>query len=119
MSFTFGYEDPVGMRTCPKCNLRNPSTALRCDCGFDFQSGESVFDRLRPVEVARQRNEARALIWSGSLCAAFAVGLFAAMYLNARKYGGAIIIWWGLALFGALRARRGYLRLRAIGDSRG
>ena len=25
---------------CPNCNLINPETALRCDCGYDFQSGK-------------------------------------------------------------------------------
>ena len=25
---------------CPTCRLVNPDTALRCDCGYDFQSGK-------------------------------------------------------------------------------
>ncbi len=24
---------------CPKCTLENPSTAQRCDCGYDFEAG--------------------------------------------------------------------------------
>ena len=26
------------MKSCPKCNLTNPATAQRCDCGYDFLS---------------------------------------------------------------------------------
>ncbi len=25
---------------CPRCELYNPPTALRCDCGYDFRSGQ-------------------------------------------------------------------------------
>lgn len=25
---------------CPKCKLHNPDEAMRCDCGYDFDSGE-------------------------------------------------------------------------------
>jgi hypothetical protein len=25
---------------CPSCSLHNPESALRCDCGYDFQSGQ-------------------------------------------------------------------------------
>jgi hypothetical protein len=27
-----------GPKNCPRCGLTNPSTAQRCDCGFDFLS---------------------------------------------------------------------------------
>jgi len=25
---------------CPKCSLINPDSVLRCDCGYDFESGQ-------------------------------------------------------------------------------
>lgn len=31
-------ETEGGPRTCPACGLLSPPSALRCDCGFDFQT---------------------------------------------------------------------------------
>jgi hypothetical protein len=28
------------MHTCPRCGLTNPDTAIWCDCGYDFRSGQ-------------------------------------------------------------------------------
>lgn len=36
---------------CPKCKLISPETALRCDCGFDFPSGEMRAPLIPPAKV--------------------------------------------------------------------
>lgn len=33
---------------CPKCRVDNPPSALRCDCGYDFASGQMTGSRVRP-----------------------------------------------------------------------
>jgi len=38
---------------CPKCGLINPSSALRCDCGYDFSSGQiekSYLEKPRKIQ---------------------------------------------------------------------
>lgn len=40
---------------CPNCGLENPDTALRCDCGYDFASGQmktSALGKEGQVEAA-------------------------------------------------------------------
>ena len=35
-------------KDCPKCGLVNPPTAQRCDCGWDFVSGQQEESYLPP-----------------------------------------------------------------------
>jgi hypothetical protein len=38
---------------CPKCGLINPETALRCDCGYDFQAGDVENGKIERVKRSR------------------------------------------------------------------
>jgi hypothetical protein len=33
---------------CPKCGLINPDSAERCDCGYDFASGQMKLSYANP-----------------------------------------------------------------------
>lgn len=46
---------PVARR-CPSCRLINPPSALRCDCGYVFATGE----QSAPLDLPRRRQQARA-----------------------------------------------------------
>jgi len=35
------------INVCPKCGLINPDNSMRCDCGYDFASGEMKDSYLR------------------------------------------------------------------------
>ena len=41
---------------CPKCKLVNPPTTVRCDCGYDFQTGTMQDSYLtgRDQDLSRQ-----------------------------------------------------------------
>jgi hypothetical protein len=39
-------------KDCPKCRLVNPSEAQRCDCGWDFVTGQQERSYIVPKRVA-------------------------------------------------------------------
>jgi hypothetical protein len=64
---------------CPHCGLINPSSASRCDCGFDFLSGEmkeSYLPRRTTAGLATTKWYRPAIVATLVACAlAFAAGL--------------------------------------------
>lgn len=45
------------MKKCPKCGLINPDSALRCDCGWDFQAQNMQEACLSPPLIEQQGYE--------------------------------------------------------------
>jgi hypothetical protein len=54
---------------CPNCKLINPPTALRCDCGYDFEEKAVREPYLTPQEQAfiADRKERREISWGSFL----------------------------------------------------
>ena len=44
---------------CPNCGLINPDSAQRCDCGYDFASGQVKQSYLKPKPRADHEREPR------------------------------------------------------------
>ena len=103
---------------CPVCHLRNPDSALRCDCGFDFVANtvkESYFeaDRRRripdPVEFVRDLG--RRDIRIGTLCLVCGAVATGGTYALALRFGYYSITI-GALVYGLLWLLRGIDRVR-------
>jgi hypothetical protein len=44
------------VKECPKCRLVNPPEALRCDCGYDFASGQMKRSYLTGAQLQSVRS---------------------------------------------------------------
>jgi hypothetical protein len=94
---------------CPTCQLINPDSALRCDCGYDFQSGrmEQPYQHAKTPVVARITYCARCKAQnhiSAAFCQACGAQFLATTAEPARRVAkplstGAIVF---LGIFGCL-----------------
>jgi len=73
-------------KNCPHCGLVNPPQAQRCDCGYDFQSGQMKRSYLQPKTKLRKA----AAIGGGSAVAALVIYFLFIRGLGiiARLFGG-------------------------------
>jgi len=62
-------------KRCPKCRLYNPPTAQRCDCGYDFGSGEMKGSYLSAKQI-----ESREQVGAGEIAFAIFLPLIGLIY---------------------------------------
>ena len=48
---------------CPNCDLLNPPSALRCDCGYDFPSGTMKASYAHPSGTGAEAETGRRSTW--------------------------------------------------------
>jgi hypothetical protein len=103
-------EDKVSARECPRCGLFNPSTAGRCDCGYDFATG-AVKDAYFKQELPRAFRTFAILVVVLNLvlgAAAIAGGNFSEM---AGAIMWVVLIWY---LYFRMVAKRNWARITLL-----
>jgi hypothetical protein len=74
---------------CPKCKLENPPTAQRCDCGYDFESGQMKESYLAKA-IGQKAGPGRKPSWGTVICGwTFSLlgGLFGILIARHIAYG--------------------------------
>ena len=73
--------------TCPRCGLYNPEPAERCDCGYDFASGEVKTSYLSTVPAPRSSRLKRKSILLMLLLIIFTGGFYFPAWFLLRRDG--------------------------------
>ena len=98
------------MKRCPKCKLVSPDHAERCDCGFDFVSGEV----RRSLLPASNRDSVRREIHGFALAviALGAIGALVRLLLGSPSSLLVVAIWAPIVYYLALQfsARKRWAR---------
>jgi hypothetical protein len=104
---------------CPKCGLLNPEIALRCDCGYDFESRTMQESFVPPPTPEQKRRAGRDQMLTGAVVFLFSSALTIWRIAEAASAGGVTIrtVWLGLGMVvGVFLFVRGVRRYRADGD---
>lgn len=90
-------------KKCPNCGLWNPPSAMRCDCGYDFDAKDIKGSFADPQSVAAARDRAEknlpTIVIRGIVFVVVFMGANFAMYflLGAQPRGVAVGVAFGLA----------------------
>ena len=100
---------------CPRCRLFSPAEALRCDCGYDFESRTvqpsyllaSVLQKhggaINVLGQSARTNIRYGMVLLGGGTAFSVIGYVASGNLS---FLGGAVLWGGLLLYRGLRQRR-------------
>lgn len=95
-------------KKCPNCGLWNPPSAMRCDCGYDFDSNsiQASFADSGAASVAKERAERNlpTLVVRGVVFFAVYMSLMFAMYFALGHKPGGLLIGLAFGMAGAAAA---------------
>jgi hypothetical protein len=103
---------------CPKCGLFNPEIALRCDCGYDFESRTMQKSFVPPPTPEQKRRAGKDRMLAGAVAFLFSSALLIWKIAEAGSGEGVTFrtVWLGLGMVaGAFFFVTGLRRYRADG----
>jgi hypothetical protein len=99
-------------KKCPYCQLINPKSAPRCDCGFEF-SDYLVSPQER--ELGKMLRKKSGLRWIGGGVAGIILGiLFTLLFSVGTSKAGFNVVFWGLVGGGLISIYRGIMMILGI-----
>lgn len=94
------------VKRCPRCGLTNRSTALRCDCGWDFKNQTTARSYVQScvMSEAERKKRAKDQIFYGTLWILAGIVLTALTFQSATSGG---VIFYGAIIVGVIKVFRG------------
>lgn len=89
------------MKSCPRCALKNPDTAVRCDCGFAFGEGNESQERAASIRLTWR--------WTLGGVLMIVLGLALTALTIAFPIGGYAVLFYGMPVAGVGLLWRGFL----------